>query len=125
MQVHDLGEGADLIVGDCRDAMGALDECSVDAIVTDPPYDLGFMNKGWDKTRIAFDARTWQSALRAGSRLRSFLEAFDVTEQEFNAAADRLAAYGEHWTPEIVLIGALFVRMKTSGASFSVVRRRG
>ena len=34
---------------DCRDAMGLfMDENSVDSIVTDPPYGLGFMGKEWD-----------------------------------------------------------------------------
>ena len=35
-------------VGDCLVVMRALDANSVDAIVTDPPYGLGFMGKAWD-----------------------------------------------------------------------------
>jgi len=34
--------------GDCREVMATLDANSVDAIVTDPPYGLSFMGKGWD-----------------------------------------------------------------------------
>jgi site-specific DNA-methyltransferase (adenine-specific) len=34
--------------GDCIDAMRELPENSVDSIVTDPPYGLGFMGKEWD-----------------------------------------------------------------------------
>jgi DNA modification methylase len=34
--------------GDCIEVMRAMDECSVDAIVTDPPYGLGFMGRKWD-----------------------------------------------------------------------------
>jgi DNA modification methylase len=43
-------EGAGLVLhhGDCRDVLASLPECSVDAIVTDPPYGIGFMAKGWD-----------------------------------------------------------------------------
>jgi len=37
-----------IIVGDCIDEMKLLPENSVDAIVTDPPYGLGFMGKTWD-----------------------------------------------------------------------------
>lgn len=37
-----------LILGDCRDAMASMEENSVDAIVTDPPYGLEFMGKEWD-----------------------------------------------------------------------------
>lgn len=51
-------------VGDCREIMATLSPESMDAIVTDPPYELGFMGKGWDKTGVAFDARTWREALR-------------------------------------------------------------
>ncbi len=34
--------------GDCRAVMRTLEADSVDAVVTDPPYGLGFMGKEWD-----------------------------------------------------------------------------
>lgn len=34
--------------GDCRDVLAALPDESVHAVVTDPPYGLEFMGKGWD-----------------------------------------------------------------------------
>lgn len=34
--------------GDCVETLTELDDCSVDAIVCDPPYGLNFMGKGWD-----------------------------------------------------------------------------
>jgi len=37
-----------LTCGDCVEMMRALPDGSVDAIVTDPPYGIGFMGKGWD-----------------------------------------------------------------------------
>lgn len=37
-----------IIEGDCIEAMAAMDEHSVDAVVCDPPYGLGFMGKDWD-----------------------------------------------------------------------------
>ena len=37
-----------LIHGDCVEAMLQMPADSVDAIVTDPPYGLGFMGKKWD-----------------------------------------------------------------------------
>lgn len=40
--------GACVIEQDCIDAMAALEESSIDTIVTDPPYGLGFMGKEWD-----------------------------------------------------------------------------
>ena len=41
----------EILQGDCREAMKTLPDASVDAIVTDPPYELGFMGK--DGTRPA------------------------------------------------------------------------
>jgi DNA modification methylase len=35
--------------GDCREVLRTLEADSLDACVTDPPYGLGFMGKGWDK----------------------------------------------------------------------------
>jgi site-specific DNA-methyltransferase (adenine-specific) len=65
VRIEEIGPAV-LINGDCREAMRAMDENSVDAIVTDPPYGLtsarptgrsaategavmkGFMGLGWD-----------------------------------------------------------------------------
>jgi len=38
-----------IIQGDCIEEMKKLEENSVDAIITDPPYGLEFMGKDWDK----------------------------------------------------------------------------
>jgi DNA modification methylase len=60
--------------GDCRTVMELfMDENSVDAIVTDPPYGLGFMGKEWDHgvPGVAF----WTEALRVlkpGGHLLAF-----------------------------------------------------
>ncbi len=37
-----------LLLGDCLEQMRTLPDNSVDAVVTDPPYGLSFMNKKWD-----------------------------------------------------------------------------
>lgn len=37
-----------VIPGDCMDVMRLLADATIDAIVTDPPYGLGFMGKEWD-----------------------------------------------------------------------------
>ena len=37
-----------ILHGDCVEQMRLLADCSIDAIVTDPPYGLGFMGKDWD-----------------------------------------------------------------------------
>ena len=38
---------------DCLEGMKLLPDNSVDSIVTDPPYELGFMGKQWDSTGVA------------------------------------------------------------------------
>jgi site-specific DNA-methyltransferase (adenine-specific) len=38
----------DLRLGDCIEILKTLPDNSVDSIVTDPPYGIGFMNKEWD-----------------------------------------------------------------------------
>lgn len=53
-----------VIEGDCLDALPALPDGCVDAVTTDPPYELGFMGRGWDKTGIAFDVEVWRGVLR-------------------------------------------------------------
>jgi DNA modification methylase len=40
-----------LILGDCLDVLPTLEAGPVDAVVTDPPYGLEFMGKGWDSFR--------------------------------------------------------------------------
>ena len=53
-----------IINGDCVEEMKKLDDNSVDSIVTDPPYELGFMGKAWDSTGIAYNIDVWREALR-------------------------------------------------------------
>jgi site-specific DNA-methyltransferase (adenine-specific) len=63
------------MVGDCREVMAGLADGSVDAIVTDPPYELGFMGKSWDASGIAYDLDVWRQALRVlkpGGHLLAF-----------------------------------------------------
>lgn len=62
-----------LILGDCIERMREMDEGSVDAIVTDPPYGLRFMGRKWDYDVPSLDV--WKEALRVakpGAHLLSF-----------------------------------------------------
>lgn len=64
-----------ILVGDCREVLKALPDASVDSIVTDPPYELGFMGKKWDSTGIANSPAVWAECLRVlkpGGYLLSF-----------------------------------------------------
>jgi len=57
--------GGRLLLGDCRESLRfCVGDNEVDAIVTDPPYELGFMGKSWDSTGIAYDAAVWAECLR-------------------------------------------------------------
>lgn len=50
-------------------------DASFDSIVTDPPYELGFMGKGWDSSGIAYDVDVWRECLRVlkpGGHLLAF-----------------------------------------------------
>ena len=81
-------EGSTVYHGDCLEVMDKIDKCSVDSVVTDPPYHLtsivkrfgkegsapaqfgtdgafaraskGFMGKEWDGGDIAFQVETWR-----------------------------------------------------------------
>lgn len=48
---------------------------SIDSVVTDPPYELGFMGKNWDSSGIAFQRDTWKKCfevLKPGGYLLAF-----------------------------------------------------
>jgi DNA modification methylase len=65
----------DLRNGDCIEQIRQLPPNSVDSIVTDPPYELGFMGKSWDSTGIAYSVKMWDEALRVlkpGGHLLAF-----------------------------------------------------
>jgi site-specific DNA-methyltransferase (adenine-specific) len=53
-----------LHLGDCRDVLKAIPDNSIDAIVTDPPYELGFMGKSWDNSGIAYNVDVWREVFR-------------------------------------------------------------
>ena len=54
----------EVLHGDCRTLMTDMEGFSVDSVVTDPPYELGFMGREWDSTGVAYDVATWAEALR-------------------------------------------------------------
>lgn len=59
--------------GDCREILPSLSGGS--AVVTDPPYELGFMGKPWDSRGVSFQRETWEvvrTACLSGAMLLSF-----------------------------------------------------
>lgn len=64
-----------LLLGDCRKILKELEDNSVDAVVTDPPYELGSMEREWENTGIACDISMWKEVfrvLKSGSHVLSF-----------------------------------------------------
>jgi DNA modification methylase len=59
-------ESVTLYLGDCLGVLPDLPDCSVDAIVTDPPYGLEFMGKDW--------AAPWQAGEGIGEHNAGFHE---------------------------------------------------
>jgi site-specific DNA-methyltransferase (adenine-specific) len=68
-------ENAVVYHGSNLDVLPTLPDNSVDAIVTDPPYELGFMGKSWDSSGIAYSVELWAECLRVlkpGGHLLAF-----------------------------------------------------
>ena len=59
--------------GDCIETMNAMPPESVDAIVTDPPYGLGFMGKKWDGLPPSLEwAEACYRVLKPGAHIAAF-----------------------------------------------------
>jgi site-specific DNA-methyltransferase (adenine-specific) len=53
-----------ILKGDALVRLQERDENSVDSIVTDPPYEIGFMGKAWDQNGSAHSVLIWSECLR-------------------------------------------------------------
>jgi DNA modification methylase len=67
-----------LMLGDSRTLLTQLEGQSVDAIVCDPPYELGLGGKAWDASGIAYSVELWAECLRV-LRPGGHLVAFGAT----------------------------------------------
>jgi len=64
-----------IITGDAIEVLKKFPDNCIDSIVTDPPYELGFMGKKWDNTGVAYNVDLWREVLRVlkpGGHLLSF-----------------------------------------------------
>ena len=60
---------------DCVIGMAKYPDNHFDSVVTDPPYELGFMGKSWDNTGIAYKKEVWAEVMRVmkpGAHLLAF-----------------------------------------------------
>jgi site-specific DNA-methyltransferase (adenine-specific) len=67
--------GLEVVHGDALAEVARLRDASVDAIVTDPPYEINFMSRGWDRTGIAYSVPLWRDCrrvLKPGGYLLAF-----------------------------------------------------
>ena len=75
VKAHYSDDRATIYHGDCIEVMRSLPDNSVDSVVTDPPYELSFMGKGWDASGIAYNPEVWRNVLRVlkpGGHLLAF-----------------------------------------------------
>jgi len=75
VKLHRLPGGAALIEGEATAALRKFSADRFDSVVSDPPYELGFMGKGWDASGIAFSVDFWGEVLRVlkpGAHLLAF-----------------------------------------------------
>ena len=75
MKLYSQNENYKLYEGNMLDMLEVIEKESIDSIITDPPYELNFMNKGWDNSGIAFQPDTWKKCyevLKPGGYLLAF-----------------------------------------------------
>ena len=75
MELFSENKSYKLYSGNMLDMLDVIDPESIDSVVTDPPYELNFMSKGWDNSGIAFQADTWKKCyevLKPGGYLLAF-----------------------------------------------------
>lgn len=75
IHLYSEGKSYKLYQGSMLDMLDVINLNSVDAIVTDPPYELGFMGQSWDSSGIAFQVDTWKKCfdvLKPGGYLLAF-----------------------------------------------------
>ena len=63
MKLYSENKEYKLYQGNMLDMLKVIEPNSIDSIVTDPPYELNFMGKGWDNSGIAFQPSTWLKCL--------------------------------------------------------------
>lgn len=62
-----------LLEGDCLEMMRDIESNSIDAIITDPPYGIGFMGKDWDSSVPGLEwARECLRVLKPGGHIVAF-----------------------------------------------------
>ena len=75
MKLYSENKDYKLYQGNMLDMLEVIESNTIDNIITDPPYELNFMGKGWDNSGIAFQPSTWTrcyEVLKPGGYLLAF-----------------------------------------------------
>lgn len=75
MKLYSENKDYKLYQGSMLNMLEIIQPGTIDSIVTDPPYELNFMGKGWDNAGISFQVDTWRKCfevLKPGGYLLAF-----------------------------------------------------
>lgn len=75
MRLYSEKESYKLYQGSMLDLLEVIEKATIDCIITDPPYELNFMGKGWDNAGVSFNKDTWKKCfevLKDGGYLLAF-----------------------------------------------------
>jgi len=75
MKLYSKNDRYKLYQGNMLDMLEMIKPSTIDSIVTDPPYELNFMGKGWDNAGVSFQKETWRKCyevLKPGGYLLAF-----------------------------------------------------
>ena len=81
-----------LIEGDCIEQMRGLDAASIDCVVTDPPYGIGFMGHEWDQPGI--QGRRNDLSVTANRSFQAWCEAWAAECLRLLKPGGHLLAFG-------------------------------
>lgn len=93
MRVETIGR-ARLYLGDCREVMASWPECfRVDAVVTDPPYGIGFPYEGYDDTLENLEALVTEFVPACRARANRVIITPGVSNVQRYPVADWIGAW--------------------------------
>ena len=75
MNLYSRNDSYELYQGNMLDMLEVIELNTIDSVITDPPYELNFMSKGWDNAGVSFQKETWQKCyevLKPGGYLLAF-----------------------------------------------------